>query len=173
MHFVNFNPTTFQNECKNNRPNNENGKDIRENIGRKKCTNYALQRPINVLGERKFSFQHPGFLDERGMPGGDVRAEGTAGAGSGLGELGAVLPTRDSPLFPCHYGEAEGVPARGMLSSGASRTEVLDVRDGRVQLGGRRLTVSACCHATQTRYQGHFLNNLLVSRTLHLHCRAC
>lgn len=77
------------------------------------------------------------------MPGGNVWAAGTAGAGSGLGDLGAVLPTRDhSPLFPCHYGEAEGGLARGMPSSGASRTEVLDVRDGRVQLGGRRLTVS-------------------------------
>lgn len=61
-----------------------------------------------------------------------------AGGAGGCAPDEGPLP----PLFPCHYSEAEGALAQVMLSSGASRTEVLNVRDSRVQLGGRRLTVS-------------------------------
>lgn len=70
--------------------------------------------------------------------------EGQQVQGVSWGFWGLCSQTGTIPLLcPCPYSESEGVLAQVMLSSGASHTEVSDVRDVRVQLGGRRLTVSA------------------------------
>lgn len=50
LYFVNFEPITFRNEYKKYRSEDENGKDMRENTGRKKHTKYVPQCLANSIG---------------------------------------------------------------------------------------------------------------------------